>query len=323
MPTPLVSIVMAMHNAEPFVGEAIQSVLAQTFTNFELIVIDDGSRDASADRVRSFADERVRLLSLATNQGASRARNTGIAQARGSYIAVLDADDVARPDRLALQVAYMDAHPECVMSGGGAQYFGGRSEVYVPPTTHEELAAGLLVLNRFVHSSIMLRKAALDQHGLTYLSEEEPAEDYRLICELAVRGKLGCVPDILVRYRFHDTQLSVVAKRKQDRRATLTLAAYWRHMFPSHPRVGDFDRLAATIREPQGPRTLPLSELDSIFRTCERINAATRVFEPTLLRKALVTIMRKSARAKPLSMLRHLKTAVRSPFMRKAQRASR
>jgi len=109
---PLVSIVMPSHNREKFIGEAIDSMLCQTFSDFELIIVDDGSDDNTLLEIKKFKDLRIKVLQHEVNQGNYVARNTGMAIAKGRYIAVMDSDDIALPNRLQLQVDFLNSHPK-------------------------------------------------------------------------------------------------------------------------------------------------------------------------------------------------------------------
>ena len=106
----MVSVVIPAYNRERYLADAVDSVLAQTFTDFELLIVDDGSRDRTVEIAKSYRDPRIRLVRHERNRGVAAARNTGVAEARGAYVAFLDSDDVAYPDRLARQVAFLDAH---------------------------------------------------------------------------------------------------------------------------------------------------------------------------------------------------------------------
>jgi glycosyltransferase involved in cell wall biosynthesis len=160
---PEVSVVMAAYNAAEYVAESIESVLAQTYTNFELLVVDDASVDATADIVRSIADPRVRLLSLPTNSGAAAARNLALRSARAELIAILDADDIAYPKRLERQVAYMNDHPGCALLGSAFDRIdasGALRDTVHSPCDPVLIRWHLLKKNVIAHSSVIFRRSA-------------------------------------------------------------------------------------------------------------------------------------------------------------------
>lgn len=207
MNTPLISVIMPVYNAAQFVREAIESVLAQTLGDFELILIDDASTDGSREVLARITDPRCRVLTHSANRGPAEARNRGIAGARGKFIAFLDADDVALPQRFARQVEWLRAHPEVGVLGSCLEHIdiAGKSLGMIDLTELDPraLRARLLFHNRLAQSSVMLRASALDAR---FRPEFEPAEDYdlwiRLKCGLAVMG------ESLVRYRVHPQNVS-------------------------------------------------------------------------------------------------------------------
>ena len=136
MTTPQVSVIMPMYNAMPFVEEAIGSILGQTFHDFELLVVDNGSTDGSAQYVSSIADRRVRVLAEG-ERGSGRALTNGIFAARGEFLAVMDADDIAHPDRLRIEVEFLQAHPDIVLVGSRFAFLVGTTIVPAPPQPKE------------------------------------------------------------------------------------------------------------------------------------------------------------------------------------------
>jgi len=207
---PLVSVVMAAHNVERYVASAIESVLAQTFTDFELVVVNDGSTDQTLQQIQPYAqrDSRIRLIHQ-SRQGIPRVRNTACAHAAGKYIAVLDADDLALPDRLAKQVDYMETNPDVALLGGQVRYFNDQGlldQYSQTPTDSEEVARRLPERNAFIHSTVMMRREvfrAVGDYRFPY------AEEYDLYLRFADRYRLANLPDVLTYYRVHPNQRSV------------------------------------------------------------------------------------------------------------------
>lgn len=198
---PLVSVVMPVYNAERFVGDALKSILNQTYTKFEFIIIDDGSKDESLAIIKKYADPRIRLIALAQNQGIVNALNTGLQAAQGKYIARMDADDVSMPNRLALQVAFMEKHPEVGLLGTQHMAIHGKARLF--PTTHNALVWYMLNACPFVHPSVMLRVDVLKQHHLQYDKAFEYAEDLELWTRLSGFTQVANLPQRLIKYRYH------------------------------------------------------------------------------------------------------------------------
>lgn len=201
---PAVSVVLPVYNCPHYVSGAIESVLAQTFTDFELIVIDDGSRDETPTVLRRYADPRVRLVTQ-ENRGLAATLNRGIELARGRYIARQDQDDISLPERFAKQFTYLEAHPYCALVGTWAEIWreGARTErAHRHPSDNSTLKFELLFNNPFVHSSVMIRKSALERVG-AYSTDRnrQPPEDFELWSRIARKYEVANVPEVLHLYR--------------------------------------------------------------------------------------------------------------------------
>lgn len=206
MSAPRVSVVMAVRDGEPYLAEAVESLLAQTFADFELVVVDDGSSDASRDVVRSYRDPRVRLLENGRNRGLAASLNRGIREARGELLARQDADDVSEPERLARQVAHLDAHPEVALLGSWFREIdsrGGHLRDGQLPCEPVDVCWRLLFVCPFVHSAVMLRRDAVPGGSGPYDERLAYAMDYELWCRIARRHPVANLPEYLVRYRMH------------------------------------------------------------------------------------------------------------------------
>lgn len=211
---PLVSVVMPAYNVEKYVEEAVRSILAQTFCDFEFIIVDDGSTDRTPDILRSFSDPRIRLLFNEKNEGNYPARNRGCRLARGKYIAVMDADDVAMPERLEKQVKYMEEHPD-VLACGTAYRLMDENRVIVEATQWEDIRYILMKTFCILHPSLLFRKKTMELVGY-YRTESRYAEDYDLVLRLARQGKVINIADVLLNRRRHDEQISKKYNRPQN-----------------------------------------------------------------------------------------------------------
>ena len=209
--TPDVSVVLSVRNGGSDLPNAVQSILAQTFTNFELIAINNGSVDGTAAYLDSITDPRVRVFHQA-DAGLAAAINHGISLARGRYIARQDHDDLADPSRIAKQVSFLDAHPEHALVGTRAEIWVGdrpSGRFHDHPTEDSELRFALLFTNYFVHSSVMMRKAALDEVGVYSTDRSrQPPEDYELWSRIARRFRVANLPERLTVYREVPTSMS-------------------------------------------------------------------------------------------------------------------
>ncbi|HIB69448.1 MAG TPA: glycosyltransferase, partial [Phycisphaerales bacterium] len=180
---PRVSVVMAVRDAERFVNAAVDSVLAQTFRDFELSIVDDGSSDSTPHLLARYSDPRVQVLRNEQNQGLAAALNRGIEQTRGAYIARMDADDEALPERLSTQVDFLDRHPEIGILGAGFKKIDAESHhkgTVSWPSEDVAIRWMILLTAPFLHSSVMMRSEILDKHELKYDESYRTAQDYEL-----------------------------------------------------------------------------------------------------------------------------------------------
>jgi glycosyltransferase involved in cell wall biosynthesis len=240
---PLVSVIMPVYNAERFVGDALKSILNQTYTKFESIIIDDGSKDESLAIIKKYADPRIRLIALAQNQGIVHALNTGLKAAQGKYIARMDADDVSMPSRLAMQVAFMEKHPEVGLLGTQHMAIQGRARLF--PTNHHVLVWYMLNACPFVHPSVMLRVDVLKQHQLQYDKAFEFAEDLELWTRMCRVTQVANLPQSLIKYRYH----FATHQRNKETAALLNTAIKKEHIKWLCPTVSgdDLERLAVYL----------------------------------------------------------------------------
>ncbi|MEM5427376.1 glycosyltransferase family A protein [Cupriavidus oxalaticus] len=204
MTTPLISVVLPVYNGAGDVEKAVESILTQTFTDYELIIINDGSKDDSASVLESLRDPRIRLFHQ-DNLGLAGTLNRGIELARGRYIARQDQDDLSHPERFARQVEFLENNPEHGLLGTAAQIWVGDTpteRAHDHPTEHGALSFELLFNNPFVHSSIMMRKATVEAvGGYTTDAARQPPEDYELWSRMARRGRVANLAERLLIYR--------------------------------------------------------------------------------------------------------------------------
>lgn len=206
--TPKVTVLMPVYNCEAYVGEAIDSILGQSFTDFEFLIIDDASTDKTVPIVEGYSDSRIKFIRKPKNTGYTNSLNYGLGIAQGEYIARMDGDDISLPERFAKQVTFMDAYPEVVACGTTYSIIGS-SEIKNVPLNHDDIKVQLLQKTCFGHPTVMLRKSVFDEFKIIYNSKREPAEDYDLWVRLLKYGKLANLPEVLLSYRVHDGQVSV------------------------------------------------------------------------------------------------------------------
>jgi hypothetical protein len=225
MTTPVITVLLPVYNGAAEVVRAVDTVLNQTFGDFELLIINDGSRDDSAAVLDGMCDPRIRVVHQA-NAGLAATLNRGIALAQGRYVVRQDQDDWCRPSRLEKQLAYMEAHPDCGLLGTWAEIWVGDTpseRVHDHPVTHGLLSFDLLFNNPFVHSSVMLRKDVLQAVG-GYSTDpaRQPPEDYELWSRMARQCTVANLPERLLVYREMPQSMSRTGDNPfQDKLVTL------------------------------------------------------------------------------------------------------
>lgn len=212
-----VSILMPVYNAEQYLAEAIDSILNQTFGDWELILINDGSTDSSEDIISRYKDNRISYYKNSENKGLIYTRNRLIEIAGGEYIAFLDSDDLSLPDRLKTQVDFLDNNPQYAMCGTWGKMIDGKGNSLRKinmPAEYESIKCSLLFISTFVQSSIMIRREVLLQNP--YDKDFPLAEDYELWCRLSRSYKLKNIPKHLTCYRWHGDNISQSRKQHLD-----------------------------------------------------------------------------------------------------------
>ena len=232
MPKIAISVILPLYNAAAYVEEAVQSILNQSFPDFELIIIDDCSTDNSCAIVQNIIDERIQLMKKPVNTGYTDSLNFGIKIAKGSYIARMDADDISHPKRLERQFQFLEAHPQIILCGTWFEILGS-AEIIKHPITHNEIKVALLEYSAIGHPTVMFRKDFFQSQGLWYDKQMEPAEDYNLWVRASRIGQLYNLPEVLLKYRRHDLQASILQQQKQALNAQKARQFHW-HAF--HPK---------------------------------------------------------------------------------------
>lgn len=203
-----ISVIMPAYNAEEYIKEAIDSILNQTFTDFEFIIIDDCSTDSTAEIIKAYTDERIKYYKNEKNLGVAETLNRGLDLATGDYIARMDSDDISLPKRFEKQVKFMGKHRDVSVLGTSIEFFGAMSGVRFFSGTHEELKVDLLFDCCFAHPSVMIRRETLVKEGYRYDNAFNKMEDYNLWTEVVKRYKLATIKDVLLKYRIHKGQVT-------------------------------------------------------------------------------------------------------------------
>jgi glycosyltransferase involved in cell wall biosynthesis len=199
---------MPVFNGERYLREAIDSILAQTFHDFEFLIINDASTDGSVEIINSYSDPRIRLVHNETNLGRCATPNKGLDLAKGEYLARMDCDDTCLPTRLEKQVNFLNANPDVGVCGTWIKLFMGTDLIIKYPLTHEEIKCHMILGSQLAGASAMFRKGVFLAHHLYYDVNFKLAEDYELWTRCAFATRLANIPEILYEYRWHTEQIS-------------------------------------------------------------------------------------------------------------------
>lgn len=261
MTAPLVSVVMPVYNGERFVVEAVRSILAQTFRDFECLVVDDGSTDRTPELLATeqARDPRLVVHRQPANLGFREALTTGCALARGELIARMDADDISLPTRLERQVAFLQMHPKVGVVGSAVQFLddrGAPGAIKLNPLGSGLAAWSMVFFNSLVHPSVMLRRAALEAAGGYPAGCAGGTEDYAIFLDLSRKSRIANLPEVLLLYRMWGGNMTKTKWEAQERDAVRLLRAFLQTSFGVELSVEEAMALRGLSRDqyPSDPR---------------------------------------------------------------------
>lgn len=219
---PLVSIIFPIYNSEEFLREAIDSLLTQTYENFEVVAINDGSTDKSNIVLKSYNDTRIKYIEHKKNQGLVATLNEGFNHAKGKYIARMDSDDICRKDRLKIQADFMESNPDIDILGSWIQNFGLYSYIWRVHKTHNYIATKLIFETSIAHPSVMMRRESVSKSGIKFEEKYHGAEDFMFWSKLSEEGlKFSNIQEPLLKYRTHNSQVGEAEKDIQQQSSLL------------------------------------------------------------------------------------------------------
>ena len=223
MKSALVSVVMVVCNVERFLGEAVESILGQTYGEFEFVIVDFGSSDKSKETISRYAatDSRIKLHEI-PHCGLAVARNHACSLAQGRYIAIMDADDISVPERLAWEVEFLGGHPQVGVVGGAVDWIDATGKslqstwaALHPPVGNREILSALKNENQFWQPSVLMRREAFTSVG-GYREAFAPAEDYDLWLRISEKFEMANLDRVVLKYRIHPNQVSMRKHKQQN-----------------------------------------------------------------------------------------------------------
>jgi glycosyltransferase involved in cell wall biosynthesis len=286
-PQPTLSVLMPARNAAPYIREALDSILAQTFGDFEVLLFDDGSTDATRSIAASIPDPRIRISGTRTSRGIVSVLNDCLHEARGRFIARADADDIAHALRFERQVAFLDSHPDVGVCGTWMTSFGdGNENLYAFPAAHEEIVADLLFNPSVVHPTVMFRAALEESGDIRWREGFDHAEDYEWLIRLSSFTRFANVTESLYAYRVHPGQVGSVHAAEQDAITQRLQRELIERLVPS---VGDREwRMHVALtrwRIPASPDAL--DEIHDWFHTLCAANDRLGIYDRVACRKVI------------------------------------
>ncbi len=222
-----VTVVLNFYNEEKYLSQAIESILNQTYKDFELILVDDASTDNSNNIARSFHDPRIRVVRNSCNRGAAYSRNVGMREACGEYIAFSDGDDYSLPDRIEVETNFLDNHQEVLAVSCWSNYIDEndneiehRKSVVM---NNQEVAASLLFGNPFSNPGSMIRRTVFEKYGIYQKEDLRVSQDYYFWIQIIGVGELSIIPQELLNYRVHNSKASSFANKNKEQYDTLMI----------------------------------------------------------------------------------------------------
>lgn len=219
---PLVSVVMPVYNCEKYIQESVDSILGQTYKNFELLIINNASTDKTIELLQQYDDERIKILNNEKNMGLLYSLQRGVKEAKGELIARLDGDDICMNTRFEKQIKYLQEHPDVWLCGTKVKTLSGnkfRSLGFQELCDSRYISFVLPFFNCVAHSSFMFRKKELEKVGIRYRSSNY-CQDYFMLFDVALKAKIGRVNEYLVMYRIHQGQVTAALGLKNRNNAT-------------------------------------------------------------------------------------------------------
>jgi glycosyltransferase involved in cell wall biosynthesis len=199
---PKISVLMPVYNSEKYLKEAVDSILSQTFEDFEFLMLYDKSTDKSLEIINSYNDNRIKIINC-NSKGLVNALNIGLDQAKGDFIARMDSDDISLPERFQKQIDFLEKNPNVGICGSWTEEFGEvPSRVFKYPCEPEIVKSKLFFFCALAHPSVMMRKNYLDKHNLRYSEEQKQAEDYEFWQRCSFYFDIANIPEALLKYRI-------------------------------------------------------------------------------------------------------------------------
>jgi len=311
-----ITVLMSCYNCETTVGAAVESILTQSYRDFRLVIYDDGSTDGTATALKCYDDPRIDLRLLSENRGLSQNLHEGLIEAETPYIARMDSDDIALPERLADQIEFLESHPSVDVLGTNVLFFTEKGDKFlgIQPEHHEEIAISLFFDFTMLHPTIMMRTSALSERNWNYNPRFIYSQDFDLWSRMIPEHRFYNLQKPLLLLREHPRKISRAKRSKQQRFTTLIRARQIRRVRPD-ATLNEVLTFSAAARGDLPKNAEALDRLQSCLLRLIEGNEITKVYEPHSFNSAAANLMdeicRQMLRAGKIAGSRYLVSPLR------------
>ena len=282
---PLITVLLPVYNGFKYLDEAMKSILNQTFQNFEFIIIDDGSTDDSVKIIKSYDDNRIRLVENRNNPGQSETLNKGLSLTRGKYIARMDQDDISMPERLKKQFEFMENNLDIDVCGSWLQLMGKYDGIVELETDSERIKINLLTNQNLAHPAVMIRKDTLVKYDLNYNPTFTIGNDYDLWVRMFDDCSFANLPEPLLKFRMHDNQYSKIMWEQNNAETNRILTNLLKKI-GIHPDDSDLI-IHKKLFTGYGIDSLFTGEVFKYLMRLRKSNLRKNIFEPVIFNEFL------------------------------------
>ena len=287
--TPMISVIMSVYNSELYLREAIDSILDQTYSEFEFIITDDCSTDKSLRILEEYSkkDCRIVLLKNSENIGLTKSLNKMIEIAKGKYIARMDADDISLPNRFEKQYKFMEDNSEIGVLGSNIRYFGNIDQITSHPLEHEEIKIELFFKCVMMHPSVIMRKSIVNEHNFRYDESFKISQDYELWCRMVNYTKFANLKDILIDYRFESLNITNTHKDEYKNKLLRKIFTTQLQNLNIDIHEVELDPFNIIIRDNNLTKFEEINAIENFFNLILENNAKYQIYNKPLMKRII------------------------------------
>ena len=292
---PKISVIMPVYNGDKYLKEAVDSILNQTFSDFEFIIIDDGSTDNTEQIIKSYDDKRILYIKNEQNLGVAESLNKGLDMAKGEYIARMDADDISLPERFEKQLQYMERHKNIAVCGSSIECFGAvKNKRSTAPCGKKKIRLSLLIKSGVFHPTVIMRRSIIEKEHYRYNAYYDKVEDFELWTRVAVKYRINNIKEVLLRYRIHSNQVTR-NYTEEHKNCLLKVRQKFLHTLGAELTDDEIRALNDCFIEEINYDEQTESLISALKKIID-VNRKSKFFDESLLRKHFSKIVLRSAR---------------------------